>query len=373
MSAFECAVGVPFGLEPAIALPEVDAEPLAVLEDVIADAVGGSPCCVAFSGGRDSSLVLAAAVRSAERHGYEQPVAVTARFSDTPATEEAEWQRLVLDHLGIERRVVISIFDELDLVGTLATTELRRRGALFPANCHALAPLLEHAAGGTLLIGLGGDELLDGHAWTRLNDALAGRRRPTLRDVARLSAAALPGRLRGRVMASRRDLEPPRWLRPSAAARLRSIERAAANEPLSFDSAVRHAVRARTLVVAAASLKTLSQDVRVEAPLIDRRFVAAVARAGGSRGFGDRAKAMRSIAGGVLPGELLDRRTKATFDAAYFGRESRSFAERWSGGGVDAALVDPDELRREWLEPVPDFRSALLLQLAWLHDNPRSE
>ena len=78
---------------------------------------------------------------------------------------------------------------------------------------------------------------------------------------------------------------------------------------------------------------------------------------------------MQAIADGVLPDELLDRQTKALFDGAYFGSASRSFADRWSGGGVDLELVDPEALRREWLEPTPDFRSALPLQLAWLHDD----
>lgn len=371
MSAFECAVGVPVGLEPERLLPRGEGDPLTVLEEVLADAVRRSPCCVAFSGGRDSSLVLAAAIRSAERHGCEQPVAVTARFPGAPAASESHWQRLVLDHLGVERHVVIEVVDELDLVGPVAKAELRRRGVLFPANSHGLAPLLEHAAGGSLIVGLGGDELLDGHAWTRLNDALGGRRRPTVRDTGRLAAATLPGSLRARLMAARRDLESPRWLRPAAAARFRSVERAAGNEPVRFDRAVRHAVRARTLVVAAAGLKRLSPDVRIEAPLLDLRFVAALAGAGGSRGFGDRVRAMRTIAGGVLPDELLDRQTKASFDAAYFGDASRLFAERWSGGGVNAELVDTEALRREWLEPAPDFRSALPLQLAWLHDDQR--
>jgi asparagine synthase (glutamine-hydrolysing) len=371
MTAFEAAVGVPVGLDAALVLPEVDGDPLTVLEDVVADALRRPPCCVAFSGGRDSSLLLAAAVRSAERHGHDQPVAVTACFPGAPATVENRWQRLVLDHLGIDRHVTIDVIDELDLVGTVAQAELRRRGALFPANCHGLAPLLEHAAGGTLLVGLGGDELLDGHAWTRLNDALAGRRRPTLRDAGRLASAALPSPVRARLIAWRRDVEPPRWLRPAAAARLRALERVAGNEPVRFDDAVRQAVRARTLVVAAAGLKRLSQSVRIEAPLLDKRFVAALSRAGGARGFGDRVHAMRAITGDVLPDELLDRMPKAAFDAVYFGDASRSFAERWSGGGLDAELVDSEALRGEWLQPIPDFRSALPLQLAWLHDDRR--
>src|SRR6185436_2297616 len=113
-----------------------------------------------------------------------------------------------------------------------------------------LAPLLKHAAGGTLLLGLGGDELLDGHVWTPLNDALSGRRRPTIRDGGRLAAAALPGGLRARLIAARHGVGSPCWLRPEAAARWRSVELAAANEPVRFDRVVRRAVRGRTLAVA---------------------------------------------------------------------------------------------------------------------------
>ena len=35
---------------------------------------------------------------------------------------------------------------------------------------------------------------------------------------------------------------------------------------------------------------------------------------------------------------------------------------------LDEALVDPEALRREWVSEVPDFRTALLLQSAWLAD-----
>jgi hypothetical protein len=56
--------------------------------------------------------------------------------------------------------------------------------------------------------------------------------------------------------------------------------------------------------------------VRIEAPLLHPRFVAAVSRAGGSRGWGGRSEAMHAIAGEALPDAILDRRDKARFDAA---------------------------------------------------------
>lgn len=125
------------------------------------------------------------------------------------------------------------------------------------------------------------------------------------------------------------------------------------------------------LSTACATLARLGQaaGVQIEAPLLDPRFVAALARAGGARGWGNRVATVRAIAGVSLPEALFARLDKAGFNAAFFGLASRGFAETWSGRGVDATLVDPDALRRAWLEPEPDFRSALLLQLAWLHDH----
>jgi len=76
---------------------------------------------------------------------------------------------------------------------------------------------------------------------------------------------------------------------------------------------------------------------------------------------------MSAIAGDALPRALIERRTKAVFNRAFFGSYSRAFAEGWSGAGVDPALVDPEALRAEWLRPVPDFRTAILLQAAWLY------
>jgi hypothetical protein len=101
-------------------------------------------------------------------------------------------------------------------------------------------------------------------------------------------------------------------------------------------------------------------------PLLDSSFLAAVARGGGRLGFGDRTAAVRAVFGDLLPDAVLSRTTKAHYGEAFWGRDTREFAERWSGLGVDAALVDPAALKAEWLKPRPHEDSAMLLHLAWL-------
>jgi asparagine synthase (glutamine-hydrolysing) len=352
-----------------VVLPETTLHPLAALEDALTDAVGRFPCCVAFSGGRDSSLVLAAAVRAAQRLGVPPPATVTMRFPGDDTTDEDAWQRLVLDHVGVHDRIVVDLDDELDFVGPDAAAELRRRGALFPANAHSLVPLLRHAAGGSLVVGLGGDEILGGYRWTPLNDVLARRRRPTLGELRRFALAALPASARARIRPRRGRLGPPGWLTVAAAERFRRLVRSAVDEPIRFDRAVRHSLRARSLQVATESLGRLSSDTLVAAPLVDPRFVSALAVAGGARGWGGRSAVMRAVAGDALPAAIANRTDKARFNAVFFGDTSRQFAREWSGRGIDQSLVDAEALRREWLKPKPDTRAALLLQIAWLHDH----
>ena len=59
--------------------------PLAALEEAILPALRRPPCLVSFSGGRDSSCVLAAATRAARREGLQPPVPVTLRVSNAPS------------------------------------------------------------------------------------------------------------------------------------------------------------------------------------------------------------------------------------------------------------------------------------------------
>lgn len=115
------------------------------------------PCVVSFSGGRDSSAVLAVAVRLARREGLALPVPVTMRFADAEDTHESDWQELVIRHLGLKEWVRLDLTDELDLLGPISTDVLLRHGLLWPPNSFAHLVILREAPGGSLLTGLDGD------------------------------------------------------------------------------------------------------------------------------------------------------------------------------------------------------------------------
>ena len=71
-------------------------DPLEALEAAVLPALQRPPCLAMFSGGRDSSLVLAVASRVARREGLAEPIPTTQVFPDFPETDEARWQKLVL-------------------------------------------------------------------------------------------------------------------------------------------------------------------------------------------------------------------------------------------------------------------------------------
>ena len=333
-------------------------------------ALAHDPCVVAFSGGRDSSLLLAAAMRVARRRGRPKPRAFTLRYPGIDEVDETAWQEAVIRHLGVEDWERVEIHDELEVVGPVAAAQLQRHGVLFPANAHSVAPMAAAAAGGALVLGVGGDELLMGNRWTHFNHLLAGRRRPERADARRAALALAPWALRARLERNRDDLvgDLP-WLRPHANAERRG-QHARRRDPVRFSRAIREAVSARGLRVAVETVERVGrdQDVDVVCPLGDPRFAAALIDAGGARGWGGRTATMQAIAGDLLPQATVARKTKANFGRVFFGDRSRAFAESWSGEGVDRRLVDTDALRRVWLAERFDFRSALLFQAAWLHD-----
>jgi hypothetical protein len=130
------------------------------LERVITRALQRPPCLVSFSGGHNSSLVLAAATRAARREHVPLSIPVTWRPTDAPRAEESAWQEAVVAALRLTDWIRLPTGDDLDFVGPVATDVLRRHGLLHPANAYFHAPLLKEAAGGTLLTGVGGDQVL---------------------------------------------------------------------------------------------------------------------------------------------------------------------------------------------------------------------
>ncbi len=346
--------------------------PVAALASAIERTLDCGPPAVAFSGGRDSSLLLAITAMVCRRVGIEPPLPVTLCMPESVAeADEREWQELVLNHLGICDWHRIPICDELDLIGPYARRHLLRDGLLFPANAHSVVPMLEAAGDRSLIVGLGGDELLSSQQWRPIHDLLSRRRGPQPRDLVRLSAAAIPRSIRGLLRPSRApELERMNWLRPEAKARIERSLRRGFEEPVSWGAAIRHLAVRRDVIFPFRAMQRLAQadGRRVEAPLLDPGFVGALARAGGHGGWGARTATMKALVGNLLPADAVGRKSKAYFNRIFFGEESRAFADAWSGQGLDETLVDPEALRREWRSEIPDFRTSLLLQSAWLAD-----
>jgi asparagine synthase (glutamine-hydrolysing) len=343
--------------------------PLAALEGAMLPALEKTPCVVAFSGGRDSSSVLAAATRAARREGLPAPVPVTLRVRDAPRAQESEWQERVVRHLGLHDWQRYELGEELDRTGPLSVSVLRRHGVLYPPNTFLQLPLLEAARGGCLLSGLGGDELFAGWRWRNHADALARRRRPRSRDGLRVAYAASPRALRKWRETRRYRLEGLVWLRPDAArAASRLVAEARAVQPRSWARWVDWSARRRSVSAARWSLSLLASetDTVLVHPLLEPTFLAALARTGGRLGFGDRTAGMRAVFHDLLPDDVLCRATKAEYGEAFWGRGTREFAAGWSGPGVDPELVDPTTLKREWLKPRPHEDSAMLLHAALL-------
>lgn len=347
--------------------PRSDADPLEALARAVVPALEESRCFVSFSGGRDSSVVLAVATKAARKLALPPPIPITLRFPNDPSADETRWQELVVRRLRLPDWIRREVGDEIDFVGPIAADSLRRHGVLFPANAYVHSPIIDIAAGASLLTGFDGDGLFSGWRWLRVADVLSGRSAPELRDAARIALAGAPPALQAAVLARREPL--PAWLRPDAR-RLAAatIARERADEPVLWRRRVSWWARRRYHHMARWSLDQLASTRRTQLvhPLLDPAFLAAVAARGGLLGFGDRTAAMRALFSGVLPDEVLSRAGKASFDRAFWGSHSRRFAESWNGRGVDTDLVDAEALRDAWRSESPDTRSALLLQSTWL-------
>lgn len=358
-------------------LPAVDGRlgPRLALEQAMLPALARPPCLVSFSGGVDSSAVLAVATSAARREGLPAPVPVTVRFSNAPYADESTAQERVVHHLGLSdwQRHQASE-GEFDWVGPRATAILRRHGLIYPANAFFHAPLLEAARGGALMTGVGGDQMMDHWRWRIVADVVARRVRPGPRDLGRLVHAAAPRAVKR--ARARCGLPRLSWLTPAAQDALTTaLAREQAGEPVAWDRRVRWRLARRGLALTRWSLSLLARDADavIEHPLLDPRFLASLARAGGRTGFGGRTEIMRELCGDLLPEDVLARSDKAVFHEVFWGPHFRDFATRWRGAGIDRRLVDEGALRAEWDGEVPIAASALLLQSAWLASTPGDE
>jgi asparagine synthetase B (glutamine-hydrolysing) len=368
LDPLEIACGLVFGLDDDTTPPEPTTEdPRRELERAVRRALERPPCLVSFSGGRDSSAILALATHVARRDGLPLPVPATNRFMDVPLSEESDWQEQVVAHLGLDDWIVLQHTDELDCLGPVATSVLRRHGLLWPFNVFFHEPFLRLAEGGSILTGIGGDEMLAEAMWRRFRASVRGRR-PRPRDLLRVAYLCAPPRVRKYALEQRTEIHYP-WLR--ADARREVLARHAdqsARAPVGWAGYLDWVRRLRYLRVGGASKAALAEDAGVldVHPFLASGFSAALASLPRRGRYADRTDAMRSLFGDLLPEAVIERRTKASFDGAFWNDASRAFASEWDGSGVDTELVDVEALRTEWLSSSPDARSYTLAQSVWL-------
>ena len=331
-----------------------------------------APCFVAFSGGRDSSAVLAVATDLARRHGLPDPIPVTELYPGVPESDESAWQDMVVAHLQLRDWLRLEFGHGNDLLGADARTSLRDRGMIWPVALHVKTAVLSQLGGsGSLLTGEGGDEVIGrrrGAQVSRLWRRGAGRVRA--RDLHSAGSALAPRpyrQWRQRVRFDEAGLQP--WLRPEPQRRHHRLLAAdLASEPLTTAGSLEWLLTRRAARMASHNYTTLAAEygVSLHEPLLDAGFVRAWARAAGTWGFPSRTGAMRELFGPLLPDAVLARRSKAYFNRAFMGEETRSFAQSWDGAGLDPELVDVEILRAEWLASFPSAMSTPLLQAAWL-------
>jgi hypothetical protein len=371
LTQLEAASHLLFGGAPdSGSLPPADGAiaPRQALEEVVLESLRAGACFVSFSGGRDSSAVLALASALARRHSLDNPVPVSLVFPDIPETREDSWQRLLIEHLGLREWERVTLHHELDYLGPVACEALRKHGHLYPANVHLHGPALERARGGTLLTGWGGDDVFANWRLARIAGALRARSRPRPADARRLAFWSLPRPVR-EALARRFGTLPVHWLTPAAHTRLyRDWARSFAGQPRRFDRWVGWLRRHRYVWATERSFDALAADAaaRVVHPLIDPRFVSALAAHEGRLGPGDRTSAWRRLFGDLLPDALVSRPDKAYFGDVFLGPASRGFLENWHGEGLDPEVVDFAALTRALQQHNTAYRTGLLLQWVWL-------
>jgi len=372
LTPFEVAVGFVFGYTRTPRHAEKVGKPIAVLEDELVAALTHEPCVVAFSGGRDSSALLALAVDLARRHGLEMPIPVSVRYVSHPCSHESDWQERVVRHLGIDEWVRVDLDDECDLLGPLATDLLRRHGLLWPPAVHMIFPWLEIARGGALVTGEGGDEVFGMRRSTPLRHLFsdARRRRAALTSVREsIGPRSVRRRHLARLLTPEADLE---WLTAEARQELlRRKVQLSLDEPLSWRASTVNLAHRRSYVHGSATMRHLARtyDVRLHEPLLSVRFLCSLATHGPVLGPVTRSAAMRRLFGHLLPDDVIRRRSKATFNSVLFGPMSRRFAASWRGRCVVTDLIDQEGLAKAWNTETPHAGTFALLQAAWLAEH----
>jgi hypothetical protein len=372
----EIAFGMPIGLEPVPPLTRSEpiGTPLDALCRVMAEALQRPPCLVSFSGGRDSSALLAVATRVARQENLPLPVPATLIFRDSEPSTEDEWQTMVIEHLGLSEWIRIEIHSELDAIGPVATKAFEHLGLYWPFNAHFHLPIMEQAGGGTVITGFGGDELALCSVSARAERLLTQWHRPRWSDALVIGLATSPLQIRTVVhrRRAREELRSHPWLTETG---LRQVGEAYGSSealiPLGWEAKVRRWLwRDRYFRMCVDTFAEMGElhDVELVHPFIDELVLDSLARAGGFRGFGDRTRLMDFLFGDFLPQQIISRPTKAAFSGPLWTNTSTLFARRWSGDALLEGLVDDVSLKHHWGEEHRNLLSTTVLQLARIRE-----
>jgi Asparagine synthase len=366
-SRVELALGMPLGVVATkLALPVTTSTPRQDLERVIDEQFETErQVFVCFSGGRDSSAVLALAVHVARRRGAPLPIPVTLRFTGHPESDESQWQELVVDHLGLSEWIVIERPDA-DLLDPSITDLLAARGLFYPSQIGSYLPIVAAASGGVVLTGEGGDESFGG--W---------QLRPAMHPVAwgPLSAAktaAIAMLIHGPAAAKhwyRRRGQSQTWLtEPGRRAVESALDDRSEIEPLGWRNYLAWSFARRAWDLAQHTLAGVSDasQCRIVHPLAEPSLLGALAASWSKRGPADRTDVMHAVVGDLLPRAIIEREDKAVLASVFIGDRSKAFIEEWDGSGVDAEWVDAEVLRHVWARRYPYAGSFNLLHQAWL-------
>ncbi|SEB84364.1 asparagine synthase (glutamine-hydrolysing) [Paramicrobacterium humi] len=340
--------------------------PRKALERTVANVIADSPVYVLFSGGRDSSAVLALAIRMARLTGAADPLPVTIQHVNAPLSDEAEWQEIVLKHLGVKERLVLTFNGEQSLLGNAATTSLREFGLLWPPSLQVQRAVYSKLAPGTVLTGEGGDLIIDQRRITSLATAM---RRTWIRTSLREAKSLVGDSFRKAQHIDNLVARSP-WLTENGRRRVRE-EIWASREPLRWNNALRVIATSRPALVGRRNFEEVvkAHGHAIVNPFENADFISALEGAGGMLGLGSRTEMMRYLFHDLLPDVVLSRPTKAAFNETRWMEPEREFAEHWSGKGVDHDSIDAGALQQEWLKARPSTLSGLSLHAAWLAAN----
>jgi asparagine synthase (glutamine-hydrolysing) len=363
LELIEFASGVVLGNDESIPEPRhLQISARDALEGVLVSALNNPPCGVSFSGGRDSSGVLAAAAEAARKFELPLPIPVTLRFPGVEGTDESSFQEMVVRHLGLPEWVVLEPGDTLDVTGKLATSVTHRHGLLYPANIHFHAPIFEALSGGTVMTGLGGDEMLAANSNHDLASMLRGRRPPSRALMRQLiKRYILRDRVRDRIRSDHQGLFP--WLVPEARHELieRIVEWLDKDYLWADKLLTSFTYRMRYLHKTEEDMARLGADYRVDVvhPYLDPGLVGAIAARMGRVGPGSRMELMESLYGDLLPPEVTQRTSKAVFDGVFWTPLAQETSQRLP---VDLLpdLIDGAALLEFWRSDQPKGATCLI-------------